>query len=532
MNLLRATATVGGMTLLSRVLGFGRDVLVAGALGSGPVADAFVVAFRFPNLFRRFFAEGAFNSAFVPLFSKRLEGEGEAGARRFAEEAFSVLLVTLLVLTLLAEITMPWLMIVMAPGFLDDPQRFDLAVLFTRITFPYLLCMSLVALLSGILNSLGRFALSAFAPVLLNIILIAALQLAAPLLPSAGHALVLGVTVAGIAQLALLVWGCARSGMSLKLRMPRLTPGVRRLIALGVPGVIAGGITQINLVVGQFIASFQDGAVSILYYADRLYQLPLGLIGVAMGVVLLPDISRRLRAGDEAGALGSQNRALELSMLLTLPAAVACGVIAWPLITVLFEATPRVLMGDNSAFTDTDSLRTAGALAAFAIGLPAFVLIKVFQPAFFAREDTVRPMYFAGVNTAVNIALGIFLFWRIGLVGLALATSIAAWVNTGFLFWHLQRSGHFIADERLKRVMPRIGVASAGLGLALWLTAQALTDWLNGSYGLQVAALAVLVLGGMALYGLLVQLTGAASFRDLIKDMTRRKAPAPDALSE
>ncbi len=526
MNLLRSVATIGGLTLISRVLGFVRDILIGGALGSGPIADAFVVAFRFPNLFRRFFAEGAFNAAFVPLFAKRLEGEGEAAARRFGEEALSGLLMVLIVMTVLAEIAMPVLMIVIAPGFVDDPERFDLAVLFTRIAFPYLLCMSLVALFSGVLNSLGKFSIPAFAPVLLNIILIGVLLGAADWFPSVGHALVTGVALAGFAQLGLLVWACGRAGMGLRLRAPRLTPGVRQLIRLGIPGLIAGGITQINLVVGQFIASFQDGAVSILYYADRIYQLPLGLIGVAMGVVLLPDIARKLRGGDEQGALNSQNRALELSMLLTLPAAVACAVIAWPIIAVLFEATARAVMPD-SVFSAEDSRRTAGALAAFAVGLPAFVLIKVFQPAYFAREDTATPMRYAAVNTALNIALGIVLFWLVGLVGLAAATSAAAWVNTGLLYRRLRRDGRFIADARLRRVLPRTVLASVAMGGALLAGQAALMPWLSGeAYGLQVAALAILVLGGVGVFAALAHLSGAARLGDLAAGLRGRSSAA------
>ncbi len=528
MSLLRSAATVGGMTLISRVLGFVRDVLVGGALGTGPVADAFVVAFRFPNMFRRFFAEGAFNAAFVPLFAKRLEGEGEDAARQFAEESLSALLLVLIVLTVMAEMAMPWLMVAMAPGFLDDPERFDLSVLFTRIALPYLLCMSLVALFSGILNSLGRFSLPAFAPVLLNIILIAALLFAVPYLPSAGHALVWGVAVAGFAQLALVVWGCARSGMVLRLRLPRITPGVRQLAKLGIPGVIAGGITQINLVVGQFIASFQDGAVSILYYADRIYQLPLGLIGVAMGVVLLPDIARRVRADDRAGALESQNRALELSMLLTLPAAVACAVMALPIISVLFEATSQAFMA-SSAFTADDSRKTAGALSAFAFGLPAFVLIKVFQPAYFAREDTATPMRFAGINTIVNILLGIILFALFGLVGLAAATSLAAWVNTALLYRGLLARGDFQSDARLRRVMPRIALASAGMGAGLLGLQALLGGWMAGPYLWQVAGLVCLVGGGIVIFAGLAQMLGAARLSDLLTDL-RGRPKAADAM--
>ena len=296
MSLLRNFATVGGATATSRLLGFVRDMFIAAALGTGPVADAFFVAFRFPNLFRRLFAEGAFNSAFVPLFAKALEGEGEESARRFGEEAMSVLLTALLVLTALVEIAMPILMFVMAPGFASDPAKFDLTVVLTRIAFPYLTLVSLLALYSGVLNARGRFAAAAFAPALLNVVLIGAL---AYIFWSghdgdlqAGYVLAWGTVIGGVVQLALVVAAAGRDGMWLKLRLPALTGRVRRFVRLAVPGVLAGGITQINIVIGTMIASLAPGAVSYLYYADRLYQLPLGIVGIAIGVVLLPDLSR------------------------------------------------------------------------------------------------------------------------------------------------------------------------------------------------------------------------------------------------
>ena len=312
MNLVRSAATIGGTTLISRLLGFLRDVMVAATVGTGPVADAFFVAFRFPNMFRSIFAEGAFNSAFVPLFAKRLEGDGKDAARRFAEDALSVLLAGLL-------------------------QKFGWAVEFTRIAFPYLLFISLTALQSAILNSLGRFFPGAAAPVMLNITLILAILLLVPLTDNPGRALAWGVTAAGVVQFLWLSVSLWRAGFVLRLRMPRLTPEVRRLFRLGVPGVIAGGITQVNLTIGTMIASLQAGAVSWLYYADRIYQLPLAVIGIAIGIVLLPELSRRLRAGDLGGASWSQNRAIEFSMLLTVPAAVGAGVLAADIIRILFE---------------------------------------------------------------------------------------------------------------------------------------------------------------------------------------------------
>ena len=406
MSLLKNFATVGGATASSRVLGFVRDMFIAAALGTGPVADAFFVAFRFPNLFRRLFAEGAFNSAFVPLFAKALEGDGEDEARRFAEEALSGLLTALLVVTAVIEIAMPLFMFVLAPGFSADPEKFDLTVVLTRIAFPYLTFVSLVALYSGVLNARGRFAAAAFAPALLNVVLIAALVAVFWFghadTPSAGVWLDLGHHRRR-RRPARLRWSGRppHDGMVLRLVWPRLTPRLRRLAALALPGVLAGGITQINIVIGTMIASLAPGAVSYLYYADRIYQLPLGIVGIAIGIVLLPDLSRQLRAGRHDLVDFTQNRALEFAMALTLPAAVALIVMAHPIIALLFQ---------RGSFDAADTAATAGALAAFAAGLPAFVLVKVFSPGFFAREDTRTPMWFAGITVAVNVVVSLALF--------------------------------------------------------------------------------------------------------------------------
>ncbi|MEM7524273.1 MAG: murein biosynthesis integral membrane protein MurJ, partial [Pseudomonadota bacterium] len=308
-RLFRAFATVGGWTMGSRVLGFARDVMIAALLGAGPVAEAFFVAFRLPNMFRRFFAEGAFNMAFVPLFAKRLEG-GE-DAKGFAEEAMAGLVSILLFFTVLAILFMPVLMLALAGGFADDEAKFDLAVAYGRVQFRYLLCLALTALFSGVLNAMGRFAAPAAAPVLLNVILIGAMAVAAGVAAPAGDALSLGVLAAGFAQVALVARAARQAGMELRLRRPRWSPAMKRLVTLGVPGALAGGVTQVNLLIGTVIASFYAGAVAWLNYADRIYQLPLGVVGVAIGVVLLPELSRRVRASDAAGAQGAFNRAAE-----------------------------------------------------------------------------------------------------------------------------------------------------------------------------------------------------------------------------
>ncbi|MEM7317460.1 MAG: murein biosynthesis integral membrane protein MurJ, partial [Pseudomonadota bacterium] len=315
-RMLLSFLTVGGWTIASRVLGFVREILIANFLGTGPVAEAFFVAFRLPNMFRRFFAEGAFNTAFVPQFAKTLEADGEGEARKFATEAMSGLFAVLMVFTLLAQLVMPWLVYGLASGFADD-GRFEMTVGFARILFPYILFISLAALLSGVLNSFGRFAAAAAAPVLLNVILVAVMLGAWALETEVGYALVWGAFAAGVAQLALVWWAARKVGMGIVPRRPRLTPRVRRLVVIGVPAVLAGGVLQINLLVGTQVASYFDGAVGWLAYADRIYQLPLGAVGVAIGIVLLPELSRRLRADDLPGTRAAMNRAAEFTLALT-----------------------------------------------------------------------------------------------------------------------------------------------------------------------------------------------------------------------
>ena len=506
MALIRSAATVGGYTMLSRVLGFLRDILIAAVLGAGPVADAFFVAFRIPNMFRRLVAEGAFASAFVPLFSRRLEADGEAAARGFAEQVLAVLLGALLVFTLLVEITMPWLMRVIAPGFAGDPVTFGLAVLFTRLTFPYLLFMALVALLGGVLNSLYRFAAPAAAPVLLNVVLIAALAGFAEAGPTPAHALSWGVALAGAGQFLWLIAACHRAGMRLRLPRPRLTPEVRRLLWLMVPAGLTAGVHQVNLLVGTIVATLQGGAVSYLYYADRVNQLPFGVVGVAIGTALLPTLSRNLRSGDGRAAIENQARAIEVSLLLTLPAAAALMVIPGPIVSVLFE---------RGNFGPADAVATARALAAFAIGLPAYVLVKVLIPGFFAREDMLTPLKISIAAVVANILLIAALFPPMGHVGIALATALSAALHAALLWLVLARRGFLAFDTRLRARLPRMLLASLAMAAALWLTAGALEGPLAGPPAARVAALAALVAGGLAVFAVCAQAFGAARIGEL-----------------
>ena len=517
MSLIRAISTVGSMTLASRVLGFLRDILIARYLGAAMAADCFFVAFKLPNFFRRLTAEGAFSAAFVPLFAKALGDRETAGSRvhakAFAEDALAVLLAVLLAFTAILQIAMPWAMLALAPGFADEPEKFALAVELTRLTFPYLALISLVALLTGVLNALGRFAAGAAAPIGLNIVLIASLLMVNDTDILTARALAVAVSLAGIAQFVWLLIAAARAGYPLRLRVPRITPGIRRLVRIMLPVALGAGVTQINLVVDVILASLlPEGSLSFLFYADRLNQLPLGVIGIAVGTVLLPRLSRSL-SGDRAGdAMAEHNRALEFALLLTLPAAAALAIIPTPLIRALFE---------QGAFMADDTLATARALTAFAVGLPAFVLVKVLIPGFYAREDTRTPMRIAIVVFSLNIALSIALMFPLRHVGLALSTSLAAWVHAALLMVILHRRGHFSVDDRLKRRLARIAASVAGLAAALLALDAGLTPLADTGKSGQIAAVALLVGGGLAVYAGLALLSGAARTSDLRRALRR-----------
>src|SRR5438034_11532972 len=459
MALLRSVATVGSYTLVSRVFGFIRDILTAAILGAGPIADAFFVAQRLPNLFRSLFAEGAFNAAFVPLASGTLAEGGKPAVRAFAEEAFAVLFAVLLVFVLLGEIFMPWLMAVIAPGFGAEPGKFDLVVTLTRITFPYLLFISLTALQGGLLNAVDRFAAPAATPILLNLFLIAALRPMAHFGWQDGQALAWALSAAGVAQFFWLMVSCTRAGVGLRLRWPRLTPRIKDTLRIMGPGVLGAGVTQLNLVISTALASLlPGGSVSYLYYADRLNQLPLGVVGIAVGTAILPSLSRRIRLGDLADAVTVQNRGIEVAVLLTLPAAIALAVLATPILSVLFQ---------RGAFGPADTAATAAALAAYAAGLPAFVLIRVLAPAFFARHDTATPVKVAVIAMAINLALTLILMQFLAHIGIALATTAAGWLNALMLLAVLIRRRHFAFDRRARRNLPRVGAAALGMGVIL-----------------------------------------------------------------
>ena len=617
MSLLRSMATVSGFTALSRLLGFIRDILMGYFLGSSHAADAFFAAFKFPNIFRRIFGEGAFNSAFVPLFSRELTSKGRKEAMHFASQTFSILAIVLLIITIIAIPLMSWITMVHAPGFnavktfrgdsnnnevsfdikikgskaiyfvienggdaeikniklvknnndtenlvdrsdwlsekgklikkyslsenknftrikgnaliknskegntnlsiyRNHPDTFNLTVTLSKITFIYLLCMALVAHMSGVLNTIKIFGMPAAAPVLLNVTFLAGFLISSIFWGLKGdpvkyaHVAAWCVFVAGFLQLGALYFTCFRKGLRIKLCKPKISPQIKRLFILMGPGVLAAGIQQINLLVGSVIASFREGAISYLYYSERVYQLPLGVIGIGLGVILLPEVTKRLRNGDQIGAITSMNRGIELAMLLTIPASIALIVIPYPIISTLFQ---------HGAFTAEDANLTALSLAGFAIGIPGYVLVRVLQPGYFARENTKTPMLIAGVTVIVNIVFSIILFDSLGHIGIAIATSIAAWVNVALLLFGLRN--FWKPDARLKSRMPKIFIASIVMGSLLWILHQTIKEMFNHDFWLRLGGVSMLVIFGITIYFFIAFKLKASSLKELKADFKK-----------
>jgi putative peptidoglycan lipid II flippase len=467
-SVIRSSMVYSSLTLISRFMGFARDVAVTAVMGASftAAADAYNTALSFPNLFRRIFAEGAFAAAFVPAYSKSLEADGEEVADKLAADAMATLAAATIVITLIAEFAMPWLMRwVINPGYVHDPEKFKLAVLLTRISMPYLPFMAIVAHLSGVLNARGRFIFSAFAPTLLNVcMLVAVLPQKDP--NTAALAASIAILAAGASQAGLLWWGIHRTGAKVHFVMPTLTPEIRQLIGLAIPGAIAASVTQVNIFISGILASEVPGARSWLATADRLYQLPLGLVGVAIGVALLPQLSRAVHAKDHQRAQAATDQAITFAMALTLPAAVALAAMPFYLIDGLYTR------GEFKVF---DAHATADALFFYGLGTPAFVLTRVLSPAFFARQDTKAPMRFAVISVVVNIAAGVALFLgipgthlRLGVPGIAAGTAIAAWLNVLQMLHALNKRGDYTLGKQAASRLVRILLASAVMGAVLW----------------------------------------------------------------
>jgi len=517
--MIRRIATVGGLTLVSRLTGFIRDVVMAAILGAGPIADAFFVAFRLPNHFRAIFAEGAFAAAFVPAYARTLEQAGLPAAKLFADQIAAALIAINLVLLAVAMIFTPWVVSVLAPGL--DPERFELAVALTRITFPYLALVSLETLFAGILNANNRFAAAAGAPILLNLSIVATLLLA-PFFADAGHAAAWGVLLAGVLMVLVVGTDAETHGYGIRFRMPKLDEPTRRFLkALG-PAIIGAGGVQLALFADTLIASFlPTGALSALYYADRINQLPIGVVGIAVGTVLLPEMSRRLAAGDIRGAASAQARGIQLALLLTIPCAAAALVIPDLIMRALFA---------RGAFTAEDAAAAGATLAAYSLGLLPFVLLRSFTAPFYARGDTATPVKAALLAAAINIGLKVVLMGPLAQVGLALATSAGAWINLTLLAIFARRQGFAVSGAAIGKPVAKLVAAGIVLGLALLAGAYALE---RARVGLTLfrdeTMLAALIALGAVVYALTVfLLLGRAWFRSLLREVTvAADTPAP-----
>ena len=520
MKLGKAIGTIGGLTMVSRVLGFARDMLMSRIMGATMAADAFQLAFRVPNTFRRLFGEGAFSAGFVPLFSQRLNRDGGLEeARKFSEEVLGVFLPTLFVFTLVFELAMPLFVWALASEWADNPEKFDLAIYLTRITFPYLLLISLVSLFAGVLNSMTRFVAAAFAPALLNLAMVAALLI----VPAGGvktaQALSIGVLIGGFLQVWLLWAAAKRAGISLRLRRPKMTPGVRQFINVVVPATLGAGVYQVSQFIDTFFATrLPEGSLSYMNYSDRLNQLPLSVIGTALGTAILPAISRFIDKDQPEEAAKIQGQAVELSMLLTLPAAVALWIVSIPLCTALFQ---------GGRFTLEDARITGNVLAIIVSGLPAYVLVKVITPGFYARKDTKTPVKIAGIVLLANIVLNFALIPPFGIYGLATAIAFCSWLNCVMLYIILVRRGHFHIQDWLWGRIARQLVAAVAMAAVLFFLREQFSTWFASSTGKRILAVGTIVAAGGCVYLLTAFLNGGMD-RDAAMILLRRKKVSAD----
>ena len=520
-SLIRSSMVNSALTLASRFMGFARDLVISYRMGASatPAADAFYTALMFPNLFRRIFGEGAFAAAFQPAYVRALAEQGEAAADRLAEEAMAGLAAITIALTVACQLAMPWLMLVISNGYIGDPVKFKLAVMLTQITMPYLPCMAVYAHLSGVLNSHGRFIVSGAAPVLLNVVMLLFVfpqhdAIQASIWASAG------VISAGFAQVGLLFWGCRRSGSHVRWVRPTLNPEIRALIGKAVPGALSASAFQVNIFVSGILASQVAGARSWLNAADRLYQLPVGLVGVAIGVALLPRLSRAVHTHDEADARQAMDEAITFAMALTLPAAAAMLAMPFFMIDGLFT---------RGAFLPYDAGQTASVLLQYGWGAPAFVLMQIINRAFYARQDTKTPMRVALTQVGLNVGLGLVLFRLIGAPGIAAATSAASWLSVVQMAVILRRRGHYALSPKAVSRLLRVLAASAALGLILafgahWLTAHPVRRLHLGPAHFKEMALAVLAGGALPLYALLLFASGGVTPAELKAALRRKKA--------
>ncbi|WP_447749701.1 murein biosynthesis integral membrane protein MurJ [Sphingopyxis fribergensis] len=524
-SLIKNVGTIGGLTMVSRIFGFARDMLLARVLGAGLAADAFQLAFTLPNTFRRLFAEGAFSVAFVPMYSRALhggesEGGGEAAAAKFADDVLSVFLWVLLAFSAVMMIAMPGIVWLLARDFQEVPGKFELAVFLSRLTFPYLALVSLVAMLSGLLNARSRFAPGAFAPVLLNIVLIGGITTGWWLRGDSHDdrivavALAVSVSLAGVAQLAYLIWSVRRAGLRLHWRLPQFTPEVKKLGMLILPATFGAGIYQISQFVDTFFAtSLPQGSLTLLKLADRLNQMPLGIVGIALGTAILPMLSRHIHSGDATEAQRLQGNAFEIATLLTLPAAAALAICA-PAFTAAFFV--------GGKFTAADGAIMAHIVMALVAGLPAYVIVKILNPGFFAREDMRTPVWTAFASLMVNIAINLYVVEHYGIVGLAGATAVSASINCLLLYTILHRRGWFHFTAKLAGRIARQLVAVAAMSALLWWMMPMMTPYYSGGVFERIWSLAALCTAGGAAFFAVAFLVGALD-KDLVAMLTRRR---------
>jgi len=513
-SMIRSSLINSSLTMVSRIMGFARDLAISYTMGASAnvAADAYNTALMFPNVFRRIFAEGAFASAFVPAYAKSLAKDGEEAADVLAADAMAVLTTATLAITLIAELSMTYIMYVISPGYAHDPHdpghiKFNLAVTLTRVTMPYLPFMAIYAHLSGVLNARGRFIFSAGAPTLLNLVmLVAVLGFGRNDAVTAAHAASWGVLVAGLLQAALLWWGVARSGGRVDFRWPRMTPQIKSLVWLAVPGAVAASATQINILVSNVLASQVNGARTWLATADRLYQLPLGLVGVAIGVALLPRLATAVQAGDRHDSQGAMDEAMVMALALTLPAAAALMAMPYFLIDALFT---------RGEFHHVDAVATSQALFHYGWGVPAFVLIRILAPAFFARQDTKTPMRFALISVAANVIFGIGLFMLVGFQGIAAATAIASWINVILMLATLMRRRFYNPSPETMTRLVKLLFASINLGVILGLASAFRPVYEHILFHRKEVSVLVISALGVGLYAGLLALFGVVTPADL-----------------
>jgi putative peptidoglycan lipid II flippase len=519
MSFARSLMTVSGLTILSRVAGFVRDTLTAMFLGAGPVADAFFVAQRLPNLFRSLFAEGAFAAAFVPLYTTERERHGQEAAQKFAGQALMLLLTTLVPFTVIIMLFMPQVMLILAPGFEHDPEKYHLAVDFSTITFPYLALISVTALQTGVLNAQGQFGPGAAAPIAFNLVLIVGLFIARAFHLHVGYTLAWAVTISGGVQMVWLMISCYRARVSIPFTKPELGEASKRLFRRIGPGAIGAGAAQINLLISTILAStLPTGAVSFLFYADRLNQLPLGVVGIAVATTLLPLLSRHIESGRDDLAKHYLSRAIEFCLILGLPATIGLAVAAQPIIGTLFE---------HGAFTHADTIATAEALTAYALGIPGFLLVKVFASGFFARHDTSTPVKIAIIAMVTNVIASVLMLGLFHHIGIALANSLAIWVNAILLSIRLRRKVGIIGDDKLRSRTPRIVLCAAGMGIATWALVTATPSWFMTHHLLGNILMLSIIIGASSLtYIILLQITDTMRLKDIVALVRRDSAGA------